>query len=66
MKKISLALLACATAFAISPAAAWAEPMPMVVSAPEGGSNLPYLLVAGAVCLGAIFFRSRYRFGSRA
>ena len=66
MKKISLALLACATAFAISPAAAWAAPQPMIVSTPEGGATLPYVLLAGAACLGAIFFRSRYRFGSRA
>ena len=62
MKKIPLALLAIATAFAISPAAAWACP----TRVPEGGSDLPYLLVAGAACLGAIFFRSRHRLGSRA
>ena len=36
------------------------------VSAPEGGASLLYLLLAAGACFGAIFFRSRNRFASRA
>jgi hypothetical protein len=34
-------------------------------SAPEGGSSLLYLLLAGGSCFGVMFFGSRYRVGSR-
>lgn len=48
------------------------DPMPQefvgsvaVVSAPEGGAALFYLLLAMAACSGAMFFSYRDRFGTR-
>jgi hypothetical protein len=35
------------------------EPQEMWISVPEGGAALLYLLIAGIVCFGAMFFRSR-------
>ncbi len=38
----------------------------MVVAVPEGGATLVYLLLAGATCFGAIFFRSKRQLRSSA
>jgi hypothetical protein len=69
MKNLPLALVACATLLAISPAALAASPgvSPAVihVSAPEGGASLLYLLLAGAACFGAMLYSSRNQFGGR-
>lgn len=74
MKKQPLALLACATALATSPAMSFGQGlhshlarfMAFVIPVPEGGAAGLYLLLAGAVCLGAVVIGSRKGFGSRA
>jgi hypothetical protein len=43
---------------------AWATSQP-IVSAPEGGASLLYLLLAGAACFGALFLSPRNRLGDR-
>jgi len=63
MKRFPLALLAVATAFAITPAVASASVI--VYRVPEGGSDLLYLVMAGAPCCGAIYLRYRSRFPGR-
>ncbi len=39
------------------------EPQEMWTSVPEGGAAVTYLLLAGASCFGAMFYRSRNQFG---
>ena len=54
VKKFVFALFMVAFALAAAPHA-MATPVP----APEGGENLPYLIMAGASCFGAMVYRIR-------